>query len=284
MTTESLMRPAKSKRSTWGHLLLALRYHDLLRNLVVRELKARYKNSALGFVWSLLNPLAMMVVFTVVFTVLLPNNSIKHYPIFLLCGLLPWQFFSAGVMSSLHSIVGSSNLVKKVNFPAEVLPTSTVLANLVNFLLALVVLAAVLFAFRMPLSPYVWMLPIVIIIQTCFVLGIGLILATVNVFYRDTIMIMDVVMLAWFFLTPVFYSIEALPSSYQIGNVTLNVHRIMYTLNPMASLIAAYRDLLYWGYRTNVDFFMRTAATSVGVLIFGYWFFTRYSKRFGEEL
>jgi lipopolysaccharide transport system permease protein len=250
----------------------------------VRELKARYKNSALGFVWSLLNPLAMMVVFTVVFTVLLPNNSIKHYPIFLLCGLLPWQFFSAGVMSSLHSIVGSSNLVKKVNFPAEVLPTGTVLANLVNFLLALVVLAAVLFAFRMPLSPYVWMLPIVIIIQTCFVLGIGLILATVNVFYRDTIMIMDVVMLAWFFLTPVFYSIEALPKSYQIGNVTLNVHRIMYTLNPMASLIAAYRDLLYWGYRTNVDFFMRTAATSVAVLIFGYWFFTRYSKRFAEEL
>jgi ABC-type polysaccharide/polyol phosphate export permease len=248
-----------------------------LRNLVVRELKTRYKNSALGFVWSLLNPLGMMVVFTVVFTVLLPNNTIEAYPIFLLCGLLPWQFCTAGVMSSLHSVVGSSNLVKKVNFPTEVLPTSTVLANLVNFLLALVVLAVVLFAFRRPLSPYIWMLPIVIGIQTCFVLGVGLILSTINVFYRDTVMIMDVVMLAWFFLTPVFYAIDVLPRSYQVLGIT-------YTLNPMASLIAAYRDLLYWGYRTNMDFFMRTAVTSVAVLIFGYWFFNRYSRRFGEEL
>ncbi len=276
------MRPGK--RSTWGRLLVALRYHDLLRNLVVRELKTRYKNSALGFLWSLLNPLAMMMVFTVVFTVLLPNNTVQAYPIFLLCGLLPWQFCTTSVMSSLHSIVGSSNLVKKVNFPAEVLPASTVLANLVNFLLALVVLAVVLFAFRRPLSPWIWMLPIVIGIQTCFVLGLALILSTVNVFYRDTAMIMDVFTLAWFFLTPVFYSIDVLPRSYQVLGITLDVHRIMYTLNPMASLIAAYRDLLYWGYRTNTDFFLRTAVTSVAVLVFGYWFFTRYSKRFGEEL
>jgi ABC-type polysaccharide/polyol phosphate export permease len=95
---------------------------------------------------------------------------------------------------------------------------------------------------------------------------------------------MDVVMLAWFFLTPVFYPIDALPQSYVIHGVTINVHRLMYVLNPMASLIATYRDLLYWGYRTNTDFFLRTAAESIGVLLVGYWFFVRYKGRFGEEV
>ena len=97
-------------------------------------------------------------------------------------------------------------------------------------------------------------------------------------------MIMDVVMQAWFFLTPIFYPIAILPSSYEILGITLNIHRLMYILNPMASLIAAYRDLLYWGYRTDLDFFLRTAATSLVVLVVGYLFFLRYSHRFGEEV
>jgi ABC-type polysaccharide/polyol phosphate export permease len=97
-------------------------------------------------------------------------------------------------------------------------------------------------------------------------------------------MIMEVLLQAWFFLTPIFYPIETLPRSFEVAGVSLDIHRLMYILNPMASLIAAYRDLLYWGYRTNMDFFLRTAATSIIVLLFGYWFFLRYSRRFGEEL
>ena len=250
----------------------------------MRELKARYKNSVLGFFWSLLNPLGMMLVFTFVFTVMWPNNQITNYPIFFLCGFLPWQFFSAGVMTSMYSIIGNSNLIKKVYFPREVLPTASVLANLVNFLLALVVLFGMLFVTHTHLSPYIWLLPVVIVIETCFILGIAFFLSALSVFYRDTMMIMDVVMQAWFFLTPVFYSIAILPSSVEVLGVTLNVHRLMYILNPMASLIAAYRDLLYWGYRTNLDFFLRTAVTSLVVLVVGYGFFLRYSHRFGEEV
>jgi len=257
---------------------------DLVVNLVVRDLKARYKSSVLGFLWSLLNPLGMMLVFTVVFTILIPNNSVPRYPIFLLCGLLPWNFFSAGVMISINSIVGNANLVKKVYFPREALPLSSVLANLVNFLLGLVVLFVVLLVTNSHLSSWLWLLPFVILIQTCFILGIAFLLSTVNVFYRDTMMIMDVVMLAWFFLTPVVYPIAALPTSYPIFGVTVNIHRLMYILNPMASLIAAYRDLLYWGYRTDLDFLLRTAFTAFVVLAFGYWFFVRYSRRFGEQV
>jgi ABC-type polysaccharide/polyol phosphate export permease len=259
------------------------RYRDLIRNLVVRDLKARYKNSVLGFLWSLLNPLGMMVVFMFVFTVMMPSQ-VARFPIFLLCGLLPWNFFSAGVMVGITSITGNANLVKKVYFPREVLPISSVLANLVNFLLGLVVLFVVLLISRSPLSPWLWLLPVVILIETCFVLGVALVLSTLNVFYRDTIMIMDVVMLAWFFLTPVVYPITTLPSNYQLLGLTIDVHRWMYILNPMASLIAAYRDLLYWGYRTDLDFLARTAVTALAVLAFGYWFFVRFRDRFGEEV
>jgi lipopolysaccharide transport system permease protein len=274
----------RHKISLMRHLRELGQYRELILNLTIRELKARYKSSALGFLWSLLNPLGMMLVFTFVFTVMWPNNQMEKYPLFLLCGLLPWNFFSAGVMASINSIVGNANLVKKAYFPREALPTSTVAANLVNFLLGLVVLFAVLFIFRARFSSWLWLLPFVILIQTCFILGIGLILSTLNVYYRDTIMIMDTVMLAWFFLTPVVYPITNLPYSYTVFGITLNVHRLVYILNPMASLIAAYRDLLYWGYRTDLDFLLRTAVTSLAILAFGYWFFVRFSGRFGEEV
>jgi ABC-type polysaccharide/polyol phosphate export permease len=276
-------RPADS-HSVFARLRELIRYRDLIRNLVVSEVKTRYKNSVLGFVWSLLNPLAMMLVFWVVFSVLSPNHDIENYPIFLLCGLLAWNFFAASVVSSVNSVVGNGNLIKKVYFPREVLPISAVLAQLINFLLALIVLFAALFIFRTNFSPWLWTLPFIILIQTCFTLGIALVLSTMQVFYRDTQLVMEVVMLAWFFLTPVFYRTAQLPVTYEIAGFDLPVQRILYVLNPMASLINVYRDLLYYGYRTDIDFFIRTTATALVALGFGYWFFTRYSDRFGEEV
>lgn len=270
--------------SVFARLRELIRYRDLIRNLVVSEVKTRYKSSVLGFVWSLLNPLAMMLVFTVVFSVLSPNHDVENYPIFLLCGLLAWNFFSASVVSSVNSVVQNGNLIKKVYFPREVLPIAAVLAQLVNFLLALVVLFAALLIFRTNFSPWLWTLPFIILIQTCFTIGIGLILSTMQVFYRDTQMVMEVVMLAWFFLTPVFYRVSQLPTTFTIGTLELPVQRILYILNPMASLINIYRDLLYFGYRTDIDFFVRTTITALVALSFGYWFFTRYSDRFGEEV
>ncbi len=271
-------------RSLLTRLRELLRYRELIRNLVVSDVKARYKNSLLGFVWSLLNPLAMMMVFTVVFGVLWPNQQLENYPIFLLCGLLPWNYFSASIIGSSNSIVAQANLIKKVYFPREVLPIAAVLAQLVNFLLALLVLFVALLVFRSHFSPWLWILPLIILIQTVFAIGIGLILSTLQVFYRDTMMVMEVVMLAWFFLTPIFYSASQLPAVYHVAGLDLDVRRLLYIVNPMASLINVYRDLLYSGYRTDPDFFIRTALTAAAVLVFGYWFFTRYSDRFGEEV
>lgn len=273
-----------TRANVGAHLRALWAYRELVLSLAIRELKAKYKNTVLGFFWSLLNPLAMMLVFTMVFTVFIQNTELENFPIFILCGLLAWNYFNAGVMGSINVIVGNANLVTKVYFPREALPIATVLANLFNFLLTLILLFVALLLFRPNFSAWLWVLPVVIVIQTCFILGLALILSTLNVFYRDTMMVMDVAILAWFFLTPVFYPISQLPQNYLFLGQTIDLHRLMYILNPMASIISAYRDILYWGYRTDLDFFVRTALTALLVLAFGYWFFCKYNGRFGEEV
>lgn len=283
-TSSSGVRQAGGKNSLLSHVRELIKFHELIVQLTLRELKVRYKSSVLGFFWSLLNPLGMMLVFTVVFTLFMPNNKIEKFPIFVLCGILPWNFFSAGIMGGTNSIVVNANLVKKAYFPRTVLPIASMLANLVNFLLALLVLFAMVIVLRGRLSPYLWLLPVIILIQSCFIAGMALILSTLNVFYRDTLMVLDTLMLAWFFLTPVFYPIDVLPASQIVLGIDLNVRRLMYILNPMASLVSAYRDIIYWGYRTNLDFFIRTAASALVVLLFGLWFCVRYSSRFSEEV
>ena len=264
-------------------------YRELLRNLVVRDLKVRYRNSFFGFLWALGNPLLMMGVFTIVFTVLWPQE-IQNFPVFILAGLLPWNFFSSSVMGSITSITGNSHLIKKVYFPREVLPASAVLSNAVNFCLALVALFLVIILFRVPLTGWMLLLPVMIAVQVIFSLGVAFFLSAINVFYRDTEVIMDVVIMALFFMTPVFYPIERLPQSFVAFGIDLPVQRLMYVVNPMASLIASYRSILYGSYSGGppgppaLDFFLRTAATSVVFFIAGYLFFAHRSKRFGEEV
>ena len=203
---------------------------------------------------------------------------------FFLSGFLPWSFLSTSLNASTGSIVDSANLIKKVYFPREVLPISGVLSNLINFLISLIVLFALTLAFGISLSPSVLLLPVVILAQLLFVAGISFFLSTANVFYRDTALVMEVVMLAWFFMTPIFYSLDQIPRSYEFLGTDLDIHRIIYIVNPMASLVNMYRDMLYYGYRTDPDFFLRTTVTALVILGLGYWFFMRYSSRFGEEV
>ena len=265
-------------------------YRELIENLVVRDLKVRYRSSVLGFFWSWLNPLLMMTVFTVVFTVMVPNLAIPKFPVFVLCAVLPWNFFSAAVTSAMNSIVHNAHLTKKVYFPREILPISTVLSNLVNFLLSLPVLFLFVVLFGVPLTSCLLFLPLIVLVQVAFATGVALVLSTLNVFYRDTVVIMEVVMQAWFFLTPIFYPAELLPEWKTLWGVALPVRRLTYILNPMASIIASYRTVLY-GFTDGsppappaLDFFSRTIVTSVICLIVGYAIFTRHAHRFGEEV
>ncbi len=250
-------------------------YRELVKNLVVRDLKLRYRSSVLGFLWCLVNPLLMMGVFTLVFTVLLTNNNIEHFPVFILIGILAWNLHSTALVGAINSVVGGAQLIQKVYFPREVLPIATVLSNTVNFLLSLIALFALVLIFQVQLTATLIFLPLVILVQVIFTVGIALFLSALNVFYRDTASIMETMMLAWFFLTPIFYRIEDVFPAYS---------RLMYILNPLASIIAAYRDILYYGTMSNLDFFSRTAVTAVLVLVLGYLFFIRSSRSFSEAL
>ncbi len=261
------------------------RYRELVRNLIERDLKVRYKNSVLGIAWSWINPLLMMLVFTVVFTVInrAPPN-IPHYPVFILSGILPWNFFSASVVGATASVVGSGYLIKKVYFPREVLPLSAVLSNMINFLIALPVFFGMALAFGVRLTPWVLFMPVVLLVQIIFSIGIGLLLATLNVYYRDTQIIMEVLMLAWFFVTPILWDARTISETKVLFGVTWPVQRLVYWLNPMASIIASYRDTLYFGAQPAMDFFMRSTATAILILMIGYLVFQRFSTSFAEEL
>ena len=222
------MNPLKRVRELYA-------YRELVKNLVARDLKLRYRSSVLGFAWCLLNPLLMMVVFTVVFTVMLEDNKIEKFPVFILAGVLAWNLHTTALTTAINSVVGQAALVQKVYFPREVLPIAAVLSNTVNFLLSLTVLFAMIFLYQVQLTNTLLFLPLVLLVQVMFTTGVALFLAALNVFYRDVASIMETLMLAWFFLTPIFYRIEDVFPVYS---------RLMYIVNPPASIIAAYRDIL----------------------------------------
>jgi lipopolysaccharide transport system permease protein len=279
----STAHPRASQKRMIHRITELYSYRELIKNLVIRDLKVRYKNSVLGILWSLLNPLLMTIVFTVVFTLMLPGN-IRNYPVFFMCGYLPWSFLADTVIGGTNSIVGNAHLIKKVYFPREVLPISDVLSSLVNFLLALIVLFGMMLVFGINLTASVLLLPVVIAAQILFILGLVFFLSTANVFYRDTQHIMQVVMQAWFFLTPIFYSMDIIPERATVLGIGINLQLWVRRLNPMASLIDSYRDILYWETTPGLDFLLRTIVTCIAIFVIGYLIFCRYSHVFGEEV
>ncbi len=259
-------------------------YRYLLQMLVWRDLKARYKSSVLGIAWSFLQPMGMTAVLSLAFGIInRGNTAISAYPVFILSGLLAWNFFSTAILSGTGSVVNNGALVKKVYFPRVLLPISSVISGLINFVFALPIffIAAAIYGF--PLHESLLWLPLVILIQVIFSIGLSLMLATLNVFYRDTQFILELAMQALFFLTPLWYDINTAGSMQRLG-VTVDIALWIHRLNPMASLVNIYQDLMYRGVVTTPDFWLRTMLTAIFVLVFGYWIFQKYSPRFGEEV
>lgn len=250
-------------------------YRDLVWNLVLRDLKGRYKSSVLGYLWSLVNPLLMMIVFTVLFKYLL-KSAIPNFPVFVIVALLPWNYCATAVSGAVVSITGQSDLIKKVYFPREAIPISIVLANMINFFLALPAMILIMVLLNAHFQWVVLLFPVIASIQTIFLLGVSFFLSSVNVFFRDTQVIMDVFLTAWFFLTPVFYRLDDI--------VDERLARLVRWVNPMASLLDFYRDIFYLGGMPGWDAIVRTFVTALVVFAVGYLFFLRLSPHFGEEV
>jgi ABC-type polysaccharide/polyol phosphate export permease len=274
--------PAPARRGRWGAVLGAgaeiWAYRDLLLNLVKRDLAVRYKRSVLGFGWSFLSPLLMMLVFAIVFQVVKPL-SVRSYPLFVLSALLPWYFLAGSLSGAVRSITGNAQLIDKVYFPREILPLSVVLSNLVNFLLSLAVFLPLALLLGARFSAWTLALPLVIGVQVLLVTGLALLLAALNVFYRDTEVVLDVGLTAWFFLTPIFYELELLPNQF----LGIDVWRFVYTLNPMATLVTDYRYILLYQYPV-IRFTLVPFVLGVVFLAVGWYLFRRAAPAFSEEV
>jgi ABC-2 type transport system permease protein len=252
-------------------------FKELLANLVRRELKVKYRNSVLGFLWSLLNPLLMMLVFAFVFGFIFRARgvgAIPKLPVFLLTGLLPWFFFNLTLSGSAASVVNAASLIKKVYFPRILIPLASVLANLVNFALELLVLFGFLVFFKVPFLKYIWLLPIIVAVELILVCGFSLIIATSNVYFRDIEHLISVILLLWFYGSPIIYPVEAVPERWLF----------FYKLNPMTGLVLMYRSILYYSRLPGLKISLYVIGFSLLVLGLGYWLFTRYEPYFAEEV
>lgn len=248
-------------------------HREILKNLVLRNLRVRYKGSILGFLWAFLNPLLTMLVLYLVFSQIM-RIEIQQYPLFLLSALLPWSFFAASLTDAAHSIIDNANLVKKVAFPREILPISYVLSNFVNLLFGLAALLFVLAIFRAQALRIIYFLPMVLIIHLVFTVGLALFVSCANVYFRDTGHILGIVLMFWFYLTPVFYSLDMVPHNL----------RSIYLLNPMVLIITMYRNCLFEGKVSSMINISVVLLVVTITLLFGYFIFRRYESSFAKEI
>ena len=261
------------------NLVRLLRHRSLIQSLVARELKARYRGSVLGFFWSFINPLLLLLVYWFVFSVVLPGIrpiDIEPYALFMFCGLLPWTWFSSSVLEASNVLIAGGNLIKKVLFPAEVLPVVTVLANMIHFLLGLPIIAAALVYFAVPARPLelLW-LPVVVLVQLFLTLGLALIVSSLTVHFRDLKDILGNLMTFWFFATPIIYPMSLAPPS---GKVLLD-------LNPFTHLVISYQEILFYdGPFGHWKWLLALGGVSIVLFLLGYFLFDRLRDSFAEEV
>jgi ABC-type polysaccharide/polyol phosphate export permease len=246
------------------------RYRQLIAALTARDLKARYRGSILGFFWSLANPLLLLTVYTVVFTFFFPPSNVVHpYPLFLFAGILPWTFFSAAVLESTTSISSNAGLIKKVMFPAETLPLVTVASHLVHFALAMPILFIATIGFALhgdiTLNTTMLLVPFLMILQTLFVAGIAMTVASASVLFRDLRDILTNLMQLGFFVTPILYLID---------HVASRSFRALLRLNPMTPFVVSYQDVLFFGHLPGIaDTLLMIAyafvSVAMGIVVFG---------------
>jgi lipopolysaccharide transport system permease protein len=254
-----------------------VRYRALIQSLVARELKARYRGSVLGFFWSFINPLLLLLIYTFVFSVVLPRPvDVDNYALYLFCGLLPWTWFTASLTDAANSLLAGGNLIKKVLFPAEVLPIVSVLANMMHFFFGLPILLAFLLYYQQPLSAgeLLWF-PIVVLVQLLLTLGIGLFLSALTVHFRDIKDLLSNLLTFWFFATPIIYEMSLVPEG---GRKFLN-------LNPFTHLAISYQEILYYeGPFGHWKWLLALALAALLIFFVGYFLFDRLRDSFAEEV
>ncbi len=245
-----------------------LRYKELLRNLVIRDIKVRYKRSVLGFLWVMLNPLLMMLILNMVFSEIFKFTE-KSYTSYLLSGIILWNFFSQSTATALPSLIVNSNLIKKIYLPKAIFPLSVVLSAAINFVFSLVPLFLIFFLTGTHVGSRVIMLPLVVILAGLFCFGVSLVLSTLTVFFHDTIYIYEVGLLAWMYMTPVFFPESIVPEKF----------RLLFELNPMYYFMSIFRGAVYMDVPFFYEKLLYAFLCALGSLAIGWFFYGRYKDR-----
>jgi lipopolysaccharide transport system permease protein len=266
------------------NLATLFRYRGLIQSLVSRELKARYRGSVLGFFWSFINPLMLLLVYSFVFEHILiqRGNWLERYELFLFCGLLPWTWFSSSLLESSSSLISGGNLIKKVLFPAEILPIVTVLSNMVHFFFGLSILAAFLLWFQWPVNvlELAWF-PVAVFVQLVLTLGFALLLSALTVHFRDIKDILGNLMTFWFFATPIIYSYITPEGTEAIQGWAGTALK----LNPFTHLAITYQEILFFeGPVGHLKWLLLLGAISLVFFLFCYFVFDRLRDTFAEEV
>lgn len=244
----------------------------LMYQLTQKEIKARYKQSIVGYAWVILNPLALLLVYTFVFSIIFrfPTNNIP-YPIFLFAALLPWMFFQNSILSAANSLVSHSDLLKKVSFPRETIPYSVIIAKGVDFFFSAIIFVIFILVFKVPLSWNALFLLPLFFIQILLTTGLSLFLAASNLFYRDIQYLANLLILLWFYITPIVYPLSLVPEKYIW----------FYKLNPLVGLVEGYRSALF-GYPFEWTIIYWSALISLLVFVLGFIFFKRLERIFAD--
>jgi len=251
----------------------------LIRNFVVRDLKARYVGSFMGFFWSVIHPIVLLVSYTFVFSVIfklgpLPGSGTTSFPLFLFCSILPWLFFQDSLQRSSTVIIDNANLITKTIFPSEILPLTVILAGLVNHVIGFAILMVILGFTLGKISLYILMVPVYFFLLMLFTLGLSWLVSSLNVFVRDVSQVLTVILTFWFWFTPIFYSAERFP------------RRLLFLvrLNPLAHIVTGYRDCILAMRMPDLKILGMLALTCILVFIAGGLFFRQTKREFVDVL
>lgn len=249
------------------------KYRQMLVSIVRKDLRSRYKGSFLGFLWTFVNPLLQLAIYSIVFPYLLRNNQ-ENYPMFLFVALLPWIFFSSSLQGSTTSIVGGANLVKKIYFPRLILPLSVVCTNLMNYIFGLVIVIPALLLTGVTLTFHIFWFPVILFVMFIFTTGLSLLLSALYVRFRDLEHIIGIFVMVWFYLTPIVFGIDIFPP--HIADLI--------SYNPMVSIIESFRDILLYGQRPEWGSLGFSFVIGIFILLIGMMVFRKFERTFAEEL
>lgn len=249
------------------------KYSEFLKTSITKEFRGKYKKSFLGILWSFINPLLQVIIYSVVFSFIM-KAGIDHFTTFLIIGLIPWNFFNTTVAQGSSTIIANGGILKKIYFPREILPISIVTSNLINFLISCIIIFVAVLISGIGITWHALLIPLVVLIQYILTLGITFMVSSVTVYIRDLEYFINVLMMLWFYLCPIVYSADFIP---------LHLKPI-FELNPMFHIINAYRDLLYYHQIPDLNSFAIISCVSILFLYLGYKIFKKLEKRFVEEL